>query len=135
MAEFIKNIINNVIKKIKIFSQKKKRNKMSLTNIAVAVEAKVESQTHHDFEQDKDFNLKEKIREWCESTTIHAIPNIVHRQNWLVKLMWFLFLVVFVFLAGFFVKATFFEFVEFKTDTLVTLPQYIAFQVGFFPIF
>jgi hypothetical protein len=105
--------------------------KMSRINIISSIE--IESQLKQQNNEDKDFNLKEKIREWCESTTIHAIPNMVHRQNWLVKIMWFLFLVVFVFLAGFFVKATFFEFIEFKTDTLVTLPQNTEFQVSYDP--
>jgi hypothetical protein len=71
---------------------------MSQTDIEASIEAEVESQSSQEAEikEEKEFCLSEKIKQWCESTTIHAIPQIVHKDNVFLKIMWFLFLIVFV---------------------------------------
>jgi len=35
-----------------------------------------------------EINLKEKLKNWCERTTFHAIPNIASNEQIVLKLMW-----------------------------------------------
>jgi hypothetical protein len=37
---------------------------------------------------DVKINLKEKLKNWCEKTTFHAIPNIASNEQVVLKLMW-----------------------------------------------
>jgi hypothetical protein len=62
---------------------------------------------------------KEKIIEWCSSSTSHGLPNIARSDKFSVKVMWFIFVLISTGLCAFMVSRSVIDFASFDVVTKI----------------
>ena len=74
-------------------------------------------------EKNRFINLKRKFRNWCDKTTVHAVPNIVNNEQIMLKLMWTICLIASICYCGRIFTASIIDYFEFRVLTKFEIVQ------------